>query len=191
MALDDFMRQLADAFCTTLEGRADQLASFHRHGVQVEGWLKGEMLLFLDQQKDSGAIEGFDREVLAPLHDRRKRVDLKVSFGPPSSSETALIELKHWVSEQKGTAYKPGFYFGAKDDVGLYPDASALSSLAPDRAYLIVLVTANPGRQAWDAGVQKFNTKFGQPTLISLSDPNSFPDTFFLGLLKVTSKPLP
>ncbi len=39
------------AFCSALETREVQLRSFCRHGVQVEGWLKGELLGFLDERK--------------------------------------------------------------------------------------------------------------------------------------------
>jgi len=47
------------AFCSALETREVQLRSFCRHGVQVEGWLKGELLGFLDERKRQGKTTDF------------------------------------------------------------------------------------------------------------------------------------
>lgn len=73
------MRQLIDRFKTYLQVRTDALRCFCRWGVQVEGWFKGEMLAFLDQQLRDGIIEELGREVrIDPL--LRGRIDFMVRF---------------------------------------------------------------------------------------------------------------
>ena len=52
--------------------------------------------------------------------------------------------------------------------------------------YMLILATANPGEQDWQAGITRFNTKFSPYYLTSLTKPSDFPQAYFLGLLRVT-----
>ena len=52
---------------------------------------------------------------------------------------------------------------------------------------MLVTMTANPGRNDWYNGVQKFNDKFANLKIESLTHPEDFNKSYFLGLLKVLS----
>ena len=54
-----------------------------------------------------------------------------------------------------------------------------------DNKYMLISMTANPGRNDWQNGVQKFNNKFSNLKIESLADPTEYNDFYFLGLLKV------
>lgn len=47
------------------------------------------------------------------------------------------------------------------------------------------MMTANPGLEDWEAGIEKFNQKFAPLKLLGLTSPSDFPDAYHLGLLKV------
>lgn len=57
------MTALAKRFRQVLELRHGLLICYRKYGVQIEGWLKGELLYFLDREKATGRLLGFDREV--------------------------------------------------------------------------------------------------------------------------------
>ena len=140
---------------------------------------------FFDSEKHRGVIVDFDREVRVALSEKRKRVDLKVLFEDGSDSDLAWIELKHWVSEQKGTRYPPRFYFGDSSSVGIRPDIDALRSIDSGAKFCLILMTVNPGNVDWDAGIQHFNEKYAPLHISGLNSPSDFPNSYHLGLLKV------
>jgi hypothetical protein len=76
-------------------------------------------------------------------------------------------------------------YFGDPTSVGIKPDVEKLSEIQKDVKFILVLATANPGVSDWSTGINKFNRKFSPLHLESLTDPSKFPDSFFLGLLKI------
>jgi hypothetical protein len=153
--------------------------------VQVEGWLKGEFLFFLDGKKANGKIINFEREI--QMGSGKKKIDFYIHLDKSQKLE-AWIELKHWlVGYQKGTKYNAQFYFSDPSSVGIRSDAEKLNKVSKDRSYLLILATANPGINDWDAGVRKFNEKFSPLRLVSLIEPDSFPEFYFLGLLRIES----
>ncbi len=186
MNIDEHIIALTRRFGEALEGSLDRLRCFHDHGVQIESWLKGELLFFLDTQKEKGAIADLDREVRITVSDRRKQVDLRITFEVSGGHETAWVELKHWVLEQKGKPYRPQFYFG-DPALGIRSDVDALSKIDAGSGYCLILMTANPGLADWEAGIEKFNEKFVPLNVSSLTSPTDFPDAYHLGLLKVGS----
>lgn len=184
MTLSESLKALAIRFRGILDVHEGHMECFCRHGVQLEGWLKGELLVFLDGEKASGRIVGFDREVA--LDEARKKVDFRVNALTSSGSQSAWLELKHWlIGYQKGTRYNAQFYFGDPTSVGIRPDAEKLNGIQGGGRYLFVLATANPGVPDWSSGVEKFNSKFSPLRLESLTSPTEFPDSYFLGLLSV------
>jgi hypothetical protein len=174
------MEQLMDSLAAHFGALQDRMACFTRHGVQTEGWFKGEMLLVLDGAQQRGLIAGFDREVLTG----RKRIDLRVDG---VGGGHWWVELKHWlIGRQKGTSYGPGFYFGDRSSVGILPDVDKLLGLrGSGEGRLLILAAANPGPRAWGDGIRLFNEKFAPRRLRALSAPTDFPGTYFLGLLAV------
>ena len=165
-------------FRNVLERRPGILKSFCRHGVQIEGWLKGEILHLLDTKKAEGALPDFDREVA--FGQGRRRIDLKLTG---VNDGDTWIELKHWlIGYQKGTRYSAGFYFGDPSSVGIRPDVEKLQ-LARGHKFIMVLATANPGADGWRDGIETFNRKFSPLQVNPLTDPTDFPEYYFLGLL--------
>lgn len=187
MNIDEHIIALVRRFGDVLDNNLGQLHCFHVYGVQVEGWLKGELLYFLDREKKEGSVADFDREILVELANKQKRVDLQVSIDVEGGRVDAWIELKHWTLEQKGTSYRPQFYFGDASSVGIRPDVDALSKIDAGSRYCLILMTANPGLADWDAGIEKFNEKFAPLNISSLTSPAEFPGAYHFGLLKVGS----
>ena len=82
-------------FGRILDRHDRHLECFCQYGVQVEGWLKGELLCFLDSEKAAGRIVNFDREVRLDIG--RKRIDLRLEIPAGRAVLNAWIELKHWL----------------------------------------------------------------------------------------------
>jgi hypothetical protein len=126
-----------------------------------------------------GLIKDFDREVKTP----GGKIDLTIK----TQRDLHWIELKHWlIGKQKGFLYSPNFYFGDRTSIGIVKDVDKLLRVAsPGSLWLLILLTANPGREAWLAGVEKFNSKFSPRGVNSLTRAEDFPRTYFLGVLEV------
>jgi len=183
MTLEDDIERLVIRFKKNLDTREELLECFCRHGVQLEGWLKGEFLYFLHKEKSMGKLVDFDREVT--VGNSRKKVDFRVRM--PTSSLDAWIELKYWlIGYQKGTRYGAVFYFGDASSVGIKPDVEKLSRIPGGGKFVLVLAVANPGVHEWSTGVEKFNRKFSPLYLKSLTDPAEFTRSYFLGLLSLS-----
>jgi len=177
------MQSLTQRFADLLRLREQTLKCFANLGVQVEGWLKGEMLSFLTQDKINGNIHDFDREVLVGCG--KRKTDLMVTFEHASRQHDIWIELKHYlIGIQKDTSYDSCSYFS--DGVaGIKPDVDKFLTIPSANTYMLILMTANPGYENWQEGIRRFHDKFGE-NVHPLSDPKRYPDTFFLGLLYVT-----
>jgi len=181
IGLDTKVRDLVLSFKKVLDDHDAHLKSFCDHGVQVEGWLKGELLGFLEQQKVR-----FSREEKASI-DKRKKVDFKIELTTETGTEYAWIELKHWlIGYQKGVKYDASFYFGDPTSVGISQDAKKLTKIPDNGRYILVLATANPGDEEWQKGLAKFNEKFIDTAVEALTQPRDFPDHYCVGLLKVS-----
>lgn len=185
MLLEDYLKDLIVRFRGISDSQEQRLRCFHRYEVQVEGWLKGELLYFLHEEKGAGRIMHFDREV--SVGPTRKKVDLKIEIPTDSGTLEAWIELKHWlIGPQKGTHYNAQFYFRESGSVGIKPDAEKLSRITNGSKLLLILATKNPGVDDWSAGVSEFNSKFSPLHLKSLTSPSDYPDYYYLGFLEVT-----
>ena len=185
MLLEVCLRELVDRFKENLDAHEELLKCFCQYGVQLEGWLKGELLYFLHIEKSMGKIIDFDREV--SLGKGRGKVDFVVKMSTSSGALDAWIELKYWlIGYQKGTWYGAHFYFGDPGSVGIKPDVEKLKRIPSGGKFLLILTAANPGVQRWASGIDKFNRKFSPLHLESLADPAEFPRSYFLGLLSLT-----
>ena len=88
------------------------------------------------------------------------------------------------MGEQAGTFYSCRGYSGDAD-LGVRRDVEKLRARAPeDGAWLLLLMTANPGDEDWAAGIAKFNERFGM-RIEAVNRPERFPDEYFLGLARV------
>ena len=184
---EDHLKDLIARFKEILNSKTGGLDCFCKYGVQLEGWLKGELLCFLDNEKATGKLADFDREV--SLGVGRKKVDLMVKIQTSSGVLETWIELKHWlIGYQKGSRYNAQFYFGDPGSVGIKPDVKKLSEISSGSKFILILTTANPGMDDWTTGVEKFNSKFSPLHLESLTNPAEFPSSYLLGLLKISKR---
>jgi hypothetical protein len=159
----------------------DRLVCFREKEVQVEGWFKGEMLFLLTNLLRKGIVESFGREV-GP----GGKVDLVIKM--PGLRH--WIELKHWlVGVQRGARLAPAFYFGDRTSVGVVQGVDKLSRVeSEDGKWLLILMTGNPGNDLWQRGLARFHCKFAPRVLIPRSQPEQFPDSYFLGLLQIEAR---
>ena len=187
--VEERLKELISAFKKDLDSKHEQLNCFCKHGVQLEGWLKGELIYFLEKQKKCGRIEGFEREVTPHGYGHgRRKVDIKVELRLESEIFIVWVELKYWlIGEQKGTPYKPKFYFNERGSIGIKPDIEKLILIENDFKFLLILSVKNPKIEDWDEGVKVFNDKFPNYNLKSLTDPNVYEDSYYLGLLSVSN----
>jgi len=186
VGLDNQVRDLVMRFKQVFDAHESHLKSFCNHGVQLEGWLKGEFLSFLDQQKAQGVIASFDREEKVSS-DKRKKVDFKIRLMTGTGTKYVWIELKHWlIGYQKGVMYDASFYFSDPTSVGISQDAKKLTKVPGEGRYILILATANPGEDKWQKGVAKFNEKFAPTNIQTLIQPKGFPDHYCIGLMKVS-----
>jgi hypothetical protein len=189
MNIDNTLLQLVSDFRSTLDNHLEQLKCFCNRGVQVEGWLKGEMLFFLGEEVKRSVIEDFDREVrINDKNGKRHVVDLKIVRKSPIRHDLAYVELKHWlIGYQKNTRWFARSYMTDNSSVGISLDAKRLQQISRVPNYLFILATANPGTDDWNKGIEIFNTKF-TGKIDPLTTPKDFPDEYFIGLLKVEDK---
>jgi hypothetical protein len=181
--VDAELCSLVHRFRDVLELRVKTLKCFADQGVQVEGWLKGEILAFLSEEKSAGRLRGFGREV--PIQDSKCRADLTLDLRPKAEDPQIWIELKHYlIGFQKDIEYRAYDYFNDPAR-GIKPDVDKLLSIASPHRYALILMTRCPSLDDWDAAIKRFNDKF-QPCLQPLTNPNDFCDEFFLGLVSVT-----
>ena len=181
--MDEEMKDLVSRLKKYLEKRSEQqLRCFHKYESQVEGWFKGELLYFLEQEKLAGRLRNFERERKVYVDEKRKQVDVVLQFDKPDSSRV-WVELKHWIGYQNNTCFSPSWYFRYTAS----PEVERLLMIPEDGdKFMLVPFTPNPGSEAWKAGVDKFNTKFSTLFVRSLTNPGDYPEYFFLGLLHVS-----
>ena len=184
MDLDNYLVNLIKKFKQYLDLKEELLNAFCDYGVQLEGWFKGELLFFFDKLKSSKELNDFDREIKSPT--LNNKIDFKLEFQIDNQIKIAWLELKHWlIGYQKGYKYNTQFYFGDPSSVGIKHDIAKLTNIKSDNQYMIIAMTANPRENDWHKGVQKFNNKFSNLRIESLTDPADFKDFYFLGLLKI------
>jgi hypothetical protein len=180
---DRSLIELTIGFRQVMEERTEYLKCFQTHGVQLEGWLKGELLHFLDHYQKTGKISRLARE--EPAGKGRRKVDFYLEFSDVNGPHLAWLEIKHWhIGYQKGCKYEATFYFKDPRSAGILPDVKKLVTISDWAKYLLILTTANPGQDLWLKGIAEFNQKFRSLTLRALPFPQNFLDYYFLGLLR-------
>lgn len=198
MSNDVQMQKLVSAFGDELADRQGILECFCDQESRIEGWLKGELLYFLDRAKKSGqlhdiGLRDFRREYKIGKRKGSMSFDLRLT---DNGGSDIWIELKHWLAgQQNGSKRFPGSYLTISGRDGILEDVQKLET-REGRKYILVLSTSNPrefawrdGPNSWLNGVRDFNRKF-YPNRISypidsLTNPRDFPSTFFLGLISV------
>ena len=131
-AAHEAISSLVFRFRDYLKEKHEPLACFTSSGVQVEGWLKGELLTFLTREMNQQLISDFDREV--KCGDGFKKVDLTVSF---AKQDRHWIELKHQlIGYQKGVFYASENYLKDRTN-GILADVAKLAALNASNCYVV------------------------------------------------------
>jgi hypothetical protein len=182
--MDEEMIALVSGLKKYLHERSEQqLQCFHRYESQVEGWFKGELLFFLDREKREGRLPKFIREKQFYYNDNQYiLVDIVLYFDERDNNRVCWVELKHWIGYQNNQQWRPSWYFtnNAKPAV-----ENLLKICEAGDKYMLVLFTPKPDSNEWNSGVEEFNTKFPPLAVRSLTNPDDYPEYFFLGLLYV------
>ncbi len=180
--IDNELINLIANFKKVLDLHEGHLKNFCNYKVQLEGWLKGEFLCFLDDQTKAGNIAGFDREIKLAT-DQRKKFDFRIAFKLDGKTEYAWLEAKHWlIGCQKGVTYNANSYFTDPSSVGIADDVKKLLNVKEGGRYLVILATANPGKEQWQKGIEKFNQKFAPLAIKEVAQAAKYPDSYFFGL---------
>ena len=162
------MIELVKRFQEVLDARPGILECLCNYGVQVEGWLKGELIYFLDTERLAAAFTTSIGE-LASVKVKRK-IDIKITG---EDGLATWVELKHWlIGHQKGSKYNAGFYLRDPSG-GIKPDMEKLK-LTSGSKFVLILGTANPGAKDWFSGVEAFNRKFSPLRISPMTDPLDF-----------------
>ena len=193
--MDEELKALVSRFAEYLRRSEQKLRCFHKYESQVEGWFKGELIYFLDQEKLEGRLPNFEREKKLYIHvgDKRKRmqIDFVLHFAETDRSRDSWVELKHWIGTQNNTNFSPSQYFRvpSKRSDSCAQCVERLLAIPEDGdKFMLVPFTPKPGSKDWNAGVRDFNTMFAPLAVRSLTNPDDYPDYFFLGLLRVCPK---
>jgi len=183
--MDEEMKALVSRLAEYLRRSEQQLRCFHKYESQVEGWFKGELICFLEQERLAGHLSDFKPERLVGIG--KTKIDIVLHFN--NDMPIQWVELKHWIGYQNNTSYSPSGYFTTttKKKDRLYAKHCVEWLLAiPENGdkFMLVLFTPNPLSKKWKSGVEKFNKSY--PDVCSLTNPDEYPDYFFLGLLHVS-----
>jgi len=112
--------------------------------VQVEGWLKGELIWLFGQLKDGGVIENWRCECRIEKSSK-KRLDFKLAL----DGKDAALEVKTAIRQQKGISYDLRWY--AQQNSGFFPpDIRKLAAYPAAHRYLLVFAYPACPTSEWD-----------------------------------------
>lgn len=121
------------------EQKREYFAVFTQHDSRVEGWFKGELLLFLKQQEGVN----YQCEIHAPHS--KKRVDFQIIF----ENQVHWVELKALTIGQAKGQRDLAFYF-RDNDKGLIKDFRKLDRLVNlPHKWVLAFVYPTPAIQKW------------------------------------------
>ena len=186
MSTVDYLQGIITRFRIILDEPNKHMKCFDEHAVQVEGWLKGELLPFFDCEMTNGSLVDFNTEVTRG----HGRVDYRLIVPDGLIAVEVWIELKHFqIGRQGEDRWIASNYFTDKS-MGIYRDVDKLTKITSGDKYVLVLATKNPEYEKegdWSQGVVRFNEKFAPLQIKSLTNPSDFPQSYFLGLLEINS----
>ena len=186
MSTETYVKDIVTRFRKILDAHDKHLECFCHYGVQVEGWLKGELLYFLDSEKTDGRLVAIDREVLCGVG--RKKVDCRLVLPSGIIAHTVWVELKHWhIGKQGNDLWQAHNYF-SDTSIGIFSDVEKLSTIIDGDKYILILATKNPGHEDWSKGIDKFNKKFEPLQVRSCTETSDFPQSYYIGVLEVITQ---
>lgn len=114
------METLLPGLLRWFEQKEDYFSVFAQQDTRLEGWFKGELLLFFEKQKQQEVISQYQCEVQPPHSS--KRIDFKIDL----QNQEYWLELKVLSISQAKTKRGLPFYFG--EGKGLVKDFGKLEN---------------------------------------------------------------
>jgi len=112
------------------------------------------------------------------------RVDIMLKF---DNTYPSWVELKHLIKAD----FAPSQYFTLSEersDSYAYCVKRLLTIPENSDKFMLMLFTPNPRPKGWNDEVNAFNAEFLKLAMHPLTNPDEYPDYFFLGLLRVCPK---
>ena len=152
-------------------------STFTKYEFQTEGWFKAELITILDEMKNKNIIVDFDREIRL----NNNLIDILINT---KNGNANYVELKHClIGNQKGEKWTFKKHI---TDNPIMKDIEKLNKYEIIKnPWLFLLLTENPGKEDWDAGISNYNSKIPERKIEAFSNPDDFPQSYFLGLLKI------
>ena len=123
------MINIFDRIINYFSKKNDYIKIFSEQDVRVEGWFKGELLKLFTSMKNIN----FEREF--------KIAKKKIDFMIKKNNNINLIEIKTLCISKTKTSRTLNFYFGEKDQVGIFKDFIKLNKIKDDsKKYVIGFV---------------------------------------------------
>jgi len=199
MSTTDYMKDVVRRFSKTIDEHNTHMRLFADYHVQVESWLKGELLNFFEGEKNDGKLKCYRPEARAG--DGKKKVDYLLKLTNPAGRKV-WIELKHLLigrqpSQKPMLGCQPTqeppqgqeWHFTSYCNTsppGFYGDIMKLRDITEGDKYILFLATKKPDCENWSVGMHKLKERLkGCVHIESCTDCAPCPSTYFLGLLEI------
>ena len=93
------MMEIYKAMIEYFDNKVDYIRLFDKNDVRVEGWFKGELLVFFDRLKKQGIIQDYFREKRIRVGKRRRQIDFEIKSKDIANLIEMMFELKGGLRE--------------------------------------------------------------------------------------------
>ena len=181
---DAFALGLVERLRRRCERGSSRINAFVKYSRQMEGWFKGEILAIASDMERKGQVQRFAPDRRFDPAASKRNIDLYFEI---ESSTQIWIELKHWYIGTYNTGHTVNALHYFKDTTSA-TIPNFVAKLPADwllPIYMLIVTTPNLGRSDWHAGIEHLRKSGHKRRFTPLTDPNDFPDSYFLGLLKL------
>ena len=169
----ELFRRIDDHFLR--EQSLVRVRSFLNSQRQVEGWFKGELILFLSTLHQQNELTGWRSEYRTPeIGERRIDFQVLLDDGP------LYFEIKSFYHGRQGAVMVDL----ATCLTFLPNDIGKLSLLENGNKFCLVFLTPRPDPERWQNALQRFRRNF--PCLAEVRTRDEFPEEMYIAKLEVT-----
>ncbi|MGD9537342.1 MAG: hypothetical protein AB7P52_05685 [Alphaproteobacteria bacterium] len=182
-AIDQHILDIFSEFFEVFVHNKEKFECFSKHGRQLEGWFKGELIVYLEKMKINNKIESFSTEYNIENIESSGKVDFGVQIYKGNKLFKALIELKHLTDKQ------PFRQYFLPNNSGSY--ASQMTKMVESlnkNNYFLVFFTKNPGKEKWEKMILDFNNIYTKIYINDLTNPHNYPEYYFPALINIKSR---
>ena len=149
------MMEIYKAMIEYFDNKVDYIRLFDKNDVRVEGWFKGELLVFFDRLKKQNTIQDYFREKRIRVGKRRRQIDFEIK----SKDIANLIEIKAMpIGRRQNTPRNLRFYF-TENNNGILNDFTKLESINMENAnkWIIGFIYPKPTKEEWSSEIARIN----------------------------------